>query len=412
MSGRVESAKMTPRWQQVADLLDASIAGPTDEQLKLAGDVGVKLPKGTPALVAAHMLRQHLDVPLALYLRNYGFNDDHLDRLMEYAKEANVTVPKDIGGSGELDCWFRVVFAAQRARSLRELRLEIGDIVAKSTSGTVELFEVSSISDDGIVYFRGVGQRAYPDQIVIHARASDKEYKERREQAANYRTRRADAVITPSSRALDDLDEYRIDKPVTEAARMFLRMALHSAEDEKPLQKVLENHPELLASLMPRNHGAWVIPQKRFGDRYVADFLVAGLDSHGLKWLLVELESPTALFYTQDGSYRQELRKGIRQIKQWRRFIELNLATARQRRRDDGLGLPGIRSNSPGLVLIGRRAHLDGEDDYDRQDTEAEHNIRIHTYDWLVQVSGGHDPMEWGGLYIDDNSIDFGLPVR
>lgn len=412
MSGHAKDADPKPRWQQVADLLDASIASPTDEQVKIAKNVGIELPKGTPALLAAHMLRQHLDTPLGLHLRNHDFSDDHLELLREYAKEVKVTVPKDIGGSGELDCWFRVVFAARRARSLRELRLEIGDIVAKAASGSVELFEVSSISDDGVVYFRGAGQRAYPDQIEIQARASDKEYEVRREQAANDRTRRADAVITPSSRALDDLDEYRIEKPVTEAARMFLRMALHSAEDEKPLQKVLENYPELLASLMPRNHGAWVIPQKRFGDRYVADFLVAGLDSLGLKWLLVELESPTAHFYTKDGSYRQELRKGIRQIKLWRRFIEHNLATARQRRRDDGLGLPGIRVNSPGLVLIGRRAHLDGEDDYERQDTEAEQNILVHTYDWLVQVSGGHDPGKWGGLYHDDSSIDFGLPIE
>ncbi|MGH8350692.1 MAG: Shedu anti-phage system protein SduA domain-containing protein, partial [Pseudomonas sp.] len=76
------------------------------------------------------------------------------------------------------------------------------------------------------------------------------------------------------------------------------------------------------------------------------DFLVARLDSLGVKWVLVELESPTAPLFTKDRRESRQLAKGISQINEWRRWLDDNRTYARRAGRS-GLGLKDIASDSP-----------------------------------------------------------------
>jgi hypothetical protein len=171
-----------------------------------------------------------------------------------------------------------------------------------------------------------------------------------------------------------DVDEDGIAKYLKE---------LESAEDEKPMQRYLEEHPQLVLGEL----GAqcrWVIPQKSLGGEYVPDFLVARLDSTGVVWTLIELESPRVLLFTE-GRQRKQLSKGMNQINDWRRWLANNQDTARRARSRNGLGLVGITSMARGIVIIGR-ADQRTDDDRERiQQIMFQQQITIHSYDWLAR---------------------------
>ena len=59
---------------------------------------------------------------------------------------------------------------------------------------------------------------------------------------------------------------------------------------EEPLQKVLTQYPELLASTVVGGWKTFVIPKPRLGSEYVPDFLVLGINSVGPQWVTIEIE--------------------------------------------------------------------------------------------------------------------------
>jgi hypothetical protein len=175
-----------------------------------------------------------------------------------------------------------------------------------------------------------------------------------------------------------DVDDDEIAKYLEE---------LEGAEDEKPMQLYLQDHPQLVVGeLGPQCR--WVIPQPSLGGKYIPDFLVARLDSTGVVWTLIEIESPRALLFT-GGRPRKQLSKGINQINDWRRWLANNQDTARRARSQDGLGLVGITPMARGIVIIGR-ADQRTDDDRERiQQIAFQQQINIHSYDWLAREARG-----------------------
>ncbi|MFD0001619.1 Shedu anti-phage system protein SduA domain-containing protein [Streptomyces sp. NPDC127178] len=159
---------------------------------------------------------------------------------------------------------------------------------------------------------------------------------------------------------------------------------LNAASDERPLQRFFEDHPGILAQELGANC-RWVLPQVSLGGRYVPDFLVARLDSGGVGWTLVELESPTAQLFTKDGQPRKELRKGLSQIQDWRTWLIANRDVARRSRNEQGLGLVGIDHMANGLVIIGRRHHRSVADQERLNSLMHRERIQIRSYDWLLE---------------------------
>ncbi|WP_020521675.1 Shedu anti-phage system protein SduA domain-containing protein [Catelliglobosispora koreensis] len=161
-------------------------------------------------------------------------------------------------------------------------------------------------------------------------------------------------------------------------------LALESADDEKPLQRYFTDHPWMLAGEL----GAgcrWVIPETRLGAEFRADFLIARLDSRGVRWTLVELESPRARLFTKDRRPRKELAKGLNQILEWRAWLNDNRSYARRGGRT-GLGLYDIDGEAcSGLVLIGRGNDRTETDRELLQRHEFRNNVQIHSYDWIVR---------------------------
>jgi hypothetical protein len=159
---------------------------------------------------------------------------------------------------------------------------------------------------------------------------------------------------------------------------------LNAAADERPLQKFLEKHPDLLIDA-EGGHCRWVVPQKSLSGKFIPDFLICRLDSLGLNWTLVELQSPRAKLFTKKGEPAEQLREGLHQVTRWRIWLENNRDAARRKQNEDGLGLVGISAYSRGLVIIGREGdRTPANRDYLLR-LRNESGIDIHSYDWLAR---------------------------
>ena len=162
------------------------------------------------------------------------------------------------------------------------------------------------------------------------------------------------------------------------------KQVIETAPNERPVQCFIEITPRILAQHLNGGWGRWVIPQKKLGDRFIADFVVGEANSLGHFWTGVELESPTAKLFTKSGDPAKSLNHAIRQIQDWRGWLEDNRDYARRPREDGGLGLKGLKGVLPGLVIIGRRATLSESDNRLRRQYSDTLGIKIRTYDYLI----------------------------
>ena len=289
-------------WRKVAAALRESADGPTADQVKLAKKVGLAIDTSTPRPVAAALLRRHMCDSLGLR-KSKPATRAQLEYLCDLVEQTGSAQPTEIHNQDVVEAWIDVIHARRAAGHLEDLRPEPGDILALEPQfGGEPLRELASIGDDGQLYFRGAaGQRARPHQVRIFARTSDPDYQHvlfRARQQIAGRVRRPE-LVGPGRIA--ELADWRVSGRLELAAVLAFEDALGSAADERPMQRVIEKHPEILAPLVTGNYGVYVKPQVAFGNQYVADFLIAARTSKGLLWTLVELESPTAPLAISDG---------------------------------------------------------------------------------------------------------------
>ncbi len=162
------------------------------------------------------------------------------------------------------------------------------------------------------------------------------------------------------------------------------KKCLSVATMEEELQEFLSANPMLLAVQLGGGHGRWVIPKKRLGSEYVPDFMIGERSSIGFEWHAVELESPRVKMFTKAGNPTKELTHAIRQIEDWKRWLQLNQNYASRARTESGLGLTDITADLPGLILIGRRADIDETSNGRRLQMANDLRIKIHSCDWLL----------------------------
>jgi len=132
--------------------------------------------------------------------------------------------------------------------------------------------------------------------------------------------------------------------------RESLLDVLADARDEAPLQAFLDRNPAFLARLLPMGSDVIVYDRPRLGAEYIPDFLMSTRNSQGVRWACVELESPAAKAVTRAGNMSATLGGAVRQVNDWRDWLEANGAYARGE-----LGLAGISGALTAYVVIGRR---------------------------------------------------------
>jgi hypothetical protein len=184
-----------------------------------------------------------------------------------------------------------------------------------------------------------------------------------------------------------ELRPFKVTTRLTLDVIEQIRNVIDTSKDEKPIQSFIEAHPEILAALMGgRANSRFVVPRPNFGGKRIPDFLIADVDSRGINWVLVELETPvSAVTLKGDNILEEHARKGVSQVEEWREWILKNLALARLSRRDGGLGLVDIRPHSKGLVLVGRRDRLNENASEARHAFAEKQRIDVHTYDYLLE---------------------------
>ena len=195
-------------------------------------------------------------------------------------------------------------------------------------------------------------------------------------------------AISQRNRAFKELAEFSVVwDEISDQEAAELRAVIDSSSDERPIQDFLRDNPKFLVQALAGGHDRFQIAKQKLGSEFVPDFVVAEAHSFGLDWYLVEIESPKAELFRKDGEPRTIIHHAIGQIRDWRTWLASNRDYARRARRDHGLGLAGIESQAPGLILIGRRTEFSEKFNEFRRATRSENGIVIHTYDWLLEVA-------------------------
>lgn len=369
--------------------LRAQIASATERQHQLAQLSGHKLPTRLPRLVAAARIRGWLAEDLGL--RGPEEVRDWLERALKALEDETGQKPWSVPENHQVaNAWLQYFRLKNRASRLAGMPMGRDDVVTlvNRPSGSEELFLVASINDEGLVWLQGGnGARAWPDQInVIKPKGPSDEAKLRNSAKARIALQRKPSFFGAD---MADLKEFQVNRLVQQDTIEELRSVVDNAQDEAPIQAYLTGHPELWGLLL-RGPNAYVIPQVKLGNHYVADFIIGDVDSNGPRWVLVELETPLSQVTLKNSNeFEQHARKGISQVEEWRVWLQKNLHVARGRRNDkSGCGLAGILPQSDGLVIVGRR-HLQGERSGRAADLklQKEHTtrIKVHTYDWLIE---------------------------
>jgi len=353
-----------------------------EEQRELARIAGIELPETLPAIVAGARLQNALARTLGLSV-DRASTDLQLDVLDEL--EANRNWADLRLTYREANAWISYFRLLSRQQSLEALQIETGDVVELVNNDNDTLFQVSSISDEGRLYFRG-RHSAWPDQVAIRARRVDtgEAARDARRSAANQAAERDNNNLWSLTKQAE-LRNFEARKVLTTEDVEYLRNVIDNARDEKPIQALVQKRPQLLTSLLGGS-ARYCIPQVRFGAERVADFLICDVDSLGVRWIFVELETPRSnVTLRRSNQLDSYARKGVSQVVEWREWLRNNLSYARQPKRESGLGLPDIRPDSDGLVLVGRRARLKENSAQVRNPTHEQNNILVHTYDWWLE---------------------------
>lgn len=399
-------------WRKVVAALDEILASPTADQQELARKLGIQLTSTEPAPVVSSLLRtqlqQQLDLP-----QPRAFSGDEYAYLKRLAAQAEISVPAEdqLLNRDHLDAWIIVGRAKRSILHLKRLRPEVGDIAVtedRRNDGSHH-GRISSLSLSGRLNYRGgMGKGAWPHMVQRIVKATDNDWADRDLDAREdvEAARRNPELVTRADEAR--LERWRTSRRPSLAAREALSDALATATNERPMQVVLQEHPSLLAHMISGNHGTWVIPQVQFGNHYMADFLIAGSTSAGLRWTLIEIESPTKKFLIKNGEPSETLRHAIHQIEDWREWLASNLFSARAARDEGGLGLPGITADARALIIMGRE---DAEDHAKkiRDRVYRTNRIEVRSYDWLLRATNDGHRLGWGVL--DRESSDDENPL-
>lgn len=250
-----------------------------------------------------------------------------------------------------------------------------------------DLREVSSIGSSGRVRFTGSGGGvAWPDMVVVRCRRGDDTAaaRELKQEAAN-RAALRQRIGEWSASKEQELRAYIVDSRLTQEDISQLQFVIQTAKDEKPIQQFIEAFPRVLTALLG-GHTRFCVPRPALGGRYIPDFLISDVNSLGIRWILVELETPESNVTLKGvNDLEQHARRGVTQVKEWREWLLNNLGMARRSKRREGLGLVDIRPRSEGLVLVGRRSLLFENADAVRYPIREGDDINVHTYDWLVE---------------------------
>jgi hypothetical protein len=369
-------------WKEAVEKIRPILGNATSSQQSLIVYLGVEISRDLPRLVVAAKLRDHLAENLAL--PSIVEPSSRFIALIEILKKHDENIKPQ--SASEAEAWVNHLSLLRRVEHLERIKIEAGDIVEIPTEG--RFAEVSSIGDEGRVYFKGGhGAGSWPDLLNVCARHTENSPNalELREKARNCAAKIAPTGLWSGAKHRE-LAEYETKDFITDVDIDRLEQIICTSNDEKSIQKHIEDNPHIITALLG-GQNKYCIPQKRLGAEYVPDFLISDTNSLGINWVLIELETPKSPIYLKTTNQLDKYaRKGVSQIQEWREWLTSNIAYARNKRKDNGLGLLDIRPHCRAVVLVGRRVYLRETKEVERNQFRDNSNIDIHTYDWLIDT--------------------------
>jgi Shedu protein SduA, C-terminal len=373
-------------WSDAVATLHSVLTNATSEQKRIIELLDIEISNDLPHLVVAAKLRDYLADVMA-----FPPPTEPQSRALSLIK----FLKKDHDGNiepqtnSEAEAWGHYLSLLRRAEHLERIKIETGDVVEIPTKN--RFAEISSIGKNGRVYFKGgYGAGSWPDLLIVHAKVNDNspDAKKMREKAQNFAAKAAPLGYWSETKH-KELAEFEAKDYVNSSDINRLEQIIDAASDEKPIQKYLEENPYIITSLLGGKN-RYCISQKRLGAEYVPDFLICDTDSLGISWVLIELETPNSdIYLKKDDQFDKYTRKGVAQVMEWREWLTSNIAYARNKRKENGLGLIDIRPSSPGIVIVGRRSNLRETKEIYRNQLRDKEDIHIHTYDWLLEQING-----------------------
>jgi hypothetical protein len=173
------------------------------------------------------------------------------------------------------------------------------------------------------------------------------------------------------SKPWSGLDHYPVDWPsqefyvnqgaVTEAQLEGLRKLVESRASETQVEQFLRTNREALALALglfqTGHHASWIVPKQTIRTRLgshepglIPDYLVAGANSNGVTWWVLELKGCDAKVFSPASSspcLSPEANRGVIQVLKY-----IDVCAEIQSHLRDQLGLVGLREPR-GILLIG-----------------------------------------------------------
>lgn len=140
------------------------------------------------------------------------------------------------------------------------------------------------------------------------------------------------------------------------------------------------------------HHDAYLFKEFELPTKYKADYLLIGKNSHGYHFIFIELESPTGSITNNGGEFGTAIRKGIKQVEDWDKWLESNFNTLPlifDRKKNTSIELPiefrsldKTRLNY--VVICGRRTDFMDNTYEDKRRLLRSKNINLLHYDNLI----------------------------
>lgn len=174
-------------------------------------------------------------------------------------------------------------------------------------------------------------------------------------------------------------------------ADMFLN-ELDKANKEHDVQKYIKDNKKwfipgaLFHNYNFGHHEAMIIPEFHLGEEYIADYLLIGRNSIGRYLVFVEFENVNVeICLKTSNAFTDDVRKGITQIKDWKRWIAANKEyMVRNTELAKWIDLPLQDWRICYCLVVGRRSLNNDMAKNLRGEEEHSSGISIVTYDRIV----------------------------
>jgi len=197
-----------------------------------------------------------------------------------------------------------------------------------------------------------------------------------------------------------DIEELREEERLKDLTEEYLTEINKADATETSIMKFIKQNQAyfIIGSILQDynfgHHEAYVIPEFMFGNTYRVDYLIIGKRSGGYEFVFVELEHPTKDITLKDGELGGAFRKGIKQINDWKRYLNSNFPTLEEtfnKYKHPDMELPREFRKQDNrfhyTVVAGRRTDFDDNTYWHKRNFMENENINILHFDNLYAYS-------------------------